>query len=197
MVVDNGFYNTIKLPHVDLVTEGIDRITPTGIVTKDGKEVEFDMIALGAGFNVSQYFWPLDYVGTEGMTLQKAWEKDGARSYLGMMMPNYPNLFTFYGPNHQPRGGSLHSFGEKWARYAVGCIVQMIETSAKSVEVKKEVYDEYNERLDAANKNLIWESEGNGYFVNEHGRQSVNMPWTNAEYHTMVAKPNFDDFHVK
>jgi 4-hydroxyacetophenone monooxygenase len=196
-VVDNGFYQTVQRPNVSLITEGIDCITETGIRTRDGGETTVDMIALGAGFQVSQYFWPVDYLGTEGMTLQKAWEKDGARSYLGMAMPNYPNLFTFYGPNHQPRAGSLHSFAEKWARYTAASIVGMIERGKQSMEVKKEVYDEYNVRLDAATKKHIWESEGSGYYVNKHGRQGVNMPWTNAEYHTMIVEPNFDDFHLK
>jgi 4-hydroxyacetophenone monooxygenase len=197
MVVDNGFYETIKRDNVDLVTDDIERITETGIVSKDGTEREFDMIVLGAGFKVSQYFWPVEYEGTEGMTLKKLWEKDGARSYLGLVMPNYPNLFTSYGPNHQPRAGSLHSFGEQWARYSASSIVKIIESGAKSMEVKREVYDEYNTRLDAANKKLIWECEGSGYFVNEFGRQGVNMPWTTAEYHPMIMKPNFDDFIIR
>lgn len=34
------------------------------------------------------------------MALQKAWEKDGARSYLGETMPYYTNLFMVYGPDH-------------------------------------------------------------------------------------------------
>ena len=53
------------------------------------------------------------------------------------------------------------------------------------MEVKKEVFDEYNGRLDEAVKGIILESEGAGYFVNEHERQGANMPWTNQEYHPM------------
>ncbi|RDW58498.1 hypothetical protein BP5796_12428 [Coleophoma crateriformis] len=195
-VVDNSFYSIIKQENVDRVTEIIDCITETGTKTKDCTERKFDMIVLG-GFKVSHYFWPLDYKGRDGMTLKKAWQKDGARSYLGMTMPQYPHFFSFYGPNHQPRAGSLHSFGERWARYVVSAIVGMIEEGYSSIEIKKEVFDEYNARLDAGNKNLIWESGGSGYFVNQHGRQAVNMPWTNAEYHPMVRKVNFDDFQLK
>lgn len=197
LVVDNGFYDTIKRDNVELVRDKIDRLTEKGIRTTDGKEREYDLIVLGAGFKTSQYLYPVDYVGTGGMTLQKAWEKDGARSYLGMTMKNYPNLFTLYGPNHQPRGGSLYSYGEMWARYAVACIVGMIERGAVAMEVKHDVFDSYQEKLDAANKRIIWESEGSSYYVNEHGRQAVNMPWTTAQYHPMIRKPNFDDFNLE
>jgi 4-hydroxyacetophenone monooxygenase len=197
MVVDNGFYNAIKQDNVTLVTDSIERVTETGIITKDGKEQNFDILILGAGFKVAQYLFPVDYIGTNGMTLKKSWEKDGARSYLGIVMPNYPNLFMFYGPNHQPRGGSLFSFSEIWARYTVSAIVGMIEKGAKSMEVKKELFDEYNEKLDQGISQIIWDSEGAGYFVNEHGRQGVNMPWTNAEYFPMVREVHFEDFILK
>jgi 4-hydroxyacetophenone monooxygenase len=196
LVVDNGFYDAVLRDNVELVTNRIDRITETGILTTDGKERRFDMIVLGSGWKVSQYLWPVDYVGVEGMTLQKLWEKDGARSYLGMTMPHYPNLFTLYGPNHQPRAGSLFSCCEIWARYAVSSIVGIIERGAKSMELKREVFDEYQARLNLQAKKAIWETEGAGYFVNKHGRQGVNNPFTNAQYHPMIRQVNFDDYIV-
>ncbi|OQU93644.1 hypothetical protein CLAIMM_00126 [Cladophialophora immunda] len=197
LVVDNGFYDILKRDNVELVTERIDRFTEKGILTNDGKEREFDIVVLAGGFKCSEYLWPVQYIGREGMTLEKAWEKDGARSFLGEVMPYYPNLFTSYGPNHQPRGGSLYSSGEMWARYAVCSIVGMIERGVRSMEVKKCVYDEYQKKLDKANKRIIWESDDSGYYVNKHGRQCVNMPWTTAEYHRLIIRPNFDDFVLK
>lgn len=62
------------------MTESIRSFTEKCIVTEDGEEKEVDVVVLGAGFKVAQYFWPVDYLGTEGMTLKKLWEKDGARS---------------------------------------------------------------------------------------------------------------------
>lgn len=99
---------------------------------QDGTERDFDLIVLGAGFKVSHYFWPVEYRGRGGMTLEKGWEKDGARSYLGMVMPSYPNLFTLYGPNHQPRGGSLPSYAEIWSRYMASSLVGMIEKGTRN-----------------------------------------------------------------
>ncbi|OQV10577.1 hypothetical protein CLAIMM_14554 [Cladophialophora immunda] len=196
LVVDNGFYDTLKEPHVELVTEGIDRITSKGILTKDGIEREFDLIVLGAGFEVGKYFYPIDYVGKNGTKLSSCWEKDGARSYLGMVIPGFPNLFSLYGPNHQPRGGSLFSWAEIWARYAVKAVVWMIENNVRSLDVKQDVFDEYQIRLDERTATLIWEEAGAGYYVNEFGRQGVNMPWTTSEYHEMIISPNPADFEV-
>jgi 4-hydroxyacetophenone monooxygenase len=91
---------------------------------KSGTQKEFDLIVLGASFKVSSYFWPCEYLGRSGITLEKAWEKDGARSYLGMCMKGFPNMFTLYGPNHQPRGGSLPSFAEIWQ--GIWCTVLLV-----------------------------------------------------------------------
>jgi 4-hydroxyacetophenone monooxygenase len=179
----------------DITGSEIDSITETGIRMKDGTEHNFDIIILGAGFKVSQYLWPVDYIGREGMTLAKAWEKDGARSYLGMVMPNYPNFFTLYGPNHQPRGGSLPSYAEIWSRYMASSIVGMIEKGAKSMAIKQEVFDKYQTKLDLYMSKLIWESGGTSYFLNKHGRQQVNMPWTNAEYFPMIKEVKLEEFH--
>lgn len=198
LVVDNGFYDTIMQDNVDLVTEQIECFVENGIRTKDGRHHQFDLVVLGCGFKPTDYLFPVEYVGKEGVTLGETWKKDGARAYLGLTISGYPNLFTLYGPNHQPRGGpSLHSWSEIWGRYAFSLIVWMLENQAKSVNVKQGVYDSYSREVDEAQTPLIWEDEGRGYFVNHHGRQAVNMPWTSDEYHARVLRPNLDDYEVE
>ncbi|TPX17876.1 uncharacterized protein E0L32_002977 [Thyridium curvatum] len=197
LVVDNGFYDTLRRDNVELVTDEIDGFTQKGIKTKDGKERPFDLVVLGTGFKVSKYFWPCEYVGRNGVTMEQLWKKDGPRSYLGLTIPGFPNFFILYGPNHQPRAGAFYSWSEIWMRYIGEMIVHLLENDKKSIDCRKDVFDEYNLRLDEANKGLIWESEGSSYYVNEHGRQSVNTPWYTSDYHRMIFKPNFEDFEIR
>lgn len=197
LVVDNGFYDALRRDNVELVTDDIVSFTETGVKTADGVERPCDIAVFGTGFKVSQYFWPCKYVGRNGATMQDLWSKDGPRSYLGMTMPGFPNFFSFYGPNHQPRSGGFYSWGEIWSRYTASSIVHLIENDKKSIECRRDVFDDYNARLDAKAAELIWELDGHGYYVNEHGRQSVNAPWHTADYHRMVMKPNFDDFEIR
>jgi 4-hydroxyacetophenone monooxygenase len=197
MVVDNGFYDMLRRDNVDLVTEPIVRITRKGIVTADGDEREFDMIVLGSGFDVQEYFWPVSYVGRDDATLESLWKKDGARSYLGMALPGFPNFFVFYGPNGQPRAGGFYSWAEIWARYIGAVVVAMIEKDIKSIDVRKDVFDAYNRKLDVEMKKIIWEAPGHCYYVNEFGRAALNVPWTTQEYHAMVRTPRLEDFNVE
>lgn len=200
LVVDNGWYDALVRDNVDLVTDGIARITPHGIVSNSGEEVEVDAIALAAGFEVARYMWPVDYIGRGGVTLEDKWDKDGARAYLGMTLPGFPNLFIFYGPNAQPRAGGFLSWIEIWSRYVAQSVVMMIEDGVRSMEPKQSVFEEYNERMDEAMKGLIWEHEGpkntTNYYVNQHGRQGVQMPWLLADYHSWVVSPELSDFEL-
>jgi 4-hydroxyacetophenone monooxygenase len=198
LVVDNGWYDALLLPNVTLVTQGIQRFTESGIITRDGTEREHDLVVLGAGFQTSRYLWPVKYRGRAGVTLEQAWKRDGARAYLGMTMPHFPNLFMFYGPNSQPRTGGFSSWAELWTRYSVGLIVAMIEAGGRSVECRKDVFESFNEEIDEASKSLLWEIEGgSGYYVNEFGRSAVNMPFTTDEYHHRVATPKLSDYDMR
>ena len=87
-------------PTFQLTTEPIERITPRGVCVVSGKEYEFDLLVLASGFRPNDFLWPMEIRGRHGRTLNDLWRADGARAYLGMMMPGFPNLWCLYGPKH-------------------------------------------------------------------------------------------------
>jgi 4-hydroxyacetophenone monooxygenase len=196
LVVDNGWYDTLLRDNIELVTGGLERFTANGIIGADGIAQAYDLVVLGAGFKVSQYLWPVEYVGRSGALLADLWAKDGARAYLTVALPAFPNFFMLYGPNAGVRSGSFHSWMEILSRYICGCIVRMVESGDEAIEVRREVYDTYNTKLDDAMSQMLWESEGGGggYYVNEFGRSGVNMPWTLGEFYDRVKAPDPDDY---
>ena len=197
LVIDNEFYKSLRRDNVELVSGGIREITEDGIVSDDGGFHAADLIVLSAGFKVSQYLWPVAYAGRNGVTLETAWAKDGARAYLSVAMPDFPNFFMFYGPTSQVRGGSFHSWQEVMTRYVCQLIVGMIEKGKDTVEVKRDVFQTYNDAMDARYEGMLWRPEngGLGYFFNEHGRLITNMPWTTDEFYAWVKAADPDDFH--
>ena len=198
MVVDGGWFKTLKRDNVELVTDPIARVDDHAIVTSEGKTRPVDLIILGSGFKVSKFLWPVAYRGRDDITLEQAWAKDGARAYLGMVMPGFPNFFILYGPNGQPRTGSFHGWAEIWARYAASAVVEMIERDASSIECRSDVFDRYNEELDKEYQHLIWETEGKGsYHVNEFGRAAVSIPWPVDIYHSWVKRADPDDYEFR
>lgn len=197
LVVDNGWYNALLRDNVELVTEGIDHFDRTGVVLRDGRRIELDTVVFAGGFDVGKYLFPAEYVGLGGQTVDQAWAEDGPRAYLGITIPRFPNLFVFYGPNSQPRSGAFLSWVEIWSRYAAQAVVSLLEGGHRSMEVKQEVFADYNTRLDAETTSRIWEKEApaeRNYYVGQHGRQIVNWPWRNEHYFEFVERVDPTDF---
>lgn len=202
MVVDNNWYATLLEHNSELVTEPIERITPTGIRTVDGRERDFDVILTATGFAVEKYLWPTEYRGLDGVRLEDVWEdpaSQGPRAYLSITVPDFPNLFMMYGPNSQNRSGSLIVWMETWARYIAEGIVTLIEGGHRYLTVRGDVFEDYNTRLDEAMRTLIWndpDSRDRNYYVNPYGRQQVNVPWRLTDYHELLAKFRPEDYEI-
>lgn len=202
MVVDNNWYATLLKDNVELITEPIERITPTGIRTADGEERRFDVILTATGFEVEKYLWPAEYRGLGGVRLEDVWEdpaNKGPRAYLSITVPGFPNLFVMYGPNSQNRSGSLIVWMEAWARYIAEGLVALIEGGHRYLTVRQDVFEDYNARLDEAMQSLIWndpDSKERNYYVNPHGRQQVNVPWRLTEYHELLARFKPEDYDI-
>jgi 4-hydroxyacetophenone monooxygenase len=198
LVIDNGWFDALNRDNVDLNVDGIECVVPEGIVTGAGETIPLDVIVFATGFEVSSYFYPVIYEGRGGVTFADLWQKDGARAYLGLTMPQFPNFYCLYGPNAVPRAGSFMQWVDVWTRYISQLLIAQIEGGYRSVECRQEIFDDYNSRMDGATSALLWEEQGQGgYFVNEQGRSGVQMPWLAHEYHAWVRSPNLTDYELK
>ena len=102
-----NLYDAILRDNVDLVTEGIERITESGIRTVDGIEHEVDIIVYATGFRANECLWPMDVIGRDGQSVHKSsGPRTGLGPIIGTMLPGFPNFFMIYGPNMNPTAGS-------------------------------------------------------------------------------------------
>ena len=85
---------------VDLKETPITEITSTGVKTADGKIHELDVIVFATGFDaVDGNYTRVAIRGRNGHTLKEHWSEAGPTSYLGISVPEFPNLFMILGPN--------------------------------------------------------------------------------------------------
>ena len=195
-VLDNGVWlGALKRPNVELITGAIARVTPKGVVTADGVEHEVDVLIYGTGFTASKFLSGLKVTGRDGRDLHDAWAGD-ARAYLGVTTPGFPNFFMIYGPNTNiVVNGSIIFFSECAVRYIIGCLRLLAETGAPAIEVKRDIHDAFNVRVDQANKGWAWGSPNvTSWYKNEFGRVSQNWPFGLIDYWRATLAPNPEDF---
>ncbi|MFN8028415.1 MAG: NAD(P)/FAD-dependent oxidoreductase [Acidimicrobiia bacterium] len=190
----NDYYPTFNRDNVQLVTSGITRIMPTGIVTADGVEHELDVIVFATGYHVDKFASRIPITGRNGLPLAEAWD-DGAQAYLGMTTAGFPNLFMLYGPNTNQ--GSLIPMIEYQVQYVTKLLTAMDDAGIRWVDVKRDVMDEYNEKLQAALDGFdVWKGGCSHYYLAESGRMVTQYPWSMWDFRAAVETPNLDDFET-
>ena len=91
-------YNQPNVKLVDIKETPIERVTPSGIKTSD-REYEFDIVIYATGFDaITGAFDRIDIRGTDGIRLKDKWQ-GGPRTYLGVMVEDFPNMLMLMGPH--------------------------------------------------------------------------------------------------
>jgi 4-hydroxyacetophenone monooxygenase len=183
-LLDNGWFRTVARPDVDLITEGVAAVRSDGVVTVSGVERKVDIIVLATGFKILQFLWPMEIRGASGMTLREHWGEDDARAYLGITVPDFPNFFMINGPNtFAGHGGSAIIATELEVRYVMLGIRRLIQAGLASLEVRADVFRDYNKELDEALSRMIWSHpKTSTYFRNDAGRIVVTSPWKYIDF---------------
>jgi YD repeat-containing protein len=170
----------LQRPNVELVTDAVTAITPTGVVTADGLEREVDVLIWGTGFRTTDFMFPMEIAGTGGRTLRDAWA-DGAHAHLGMTVPGFPSLFVMYGPNTNTSGGSIIVYLEAQAAY-IRQALELVRTSrAAAIDVRPEVEAASDRAVQARFAGTAW-TQCDSWYRDESGRIVTNWPGYMREF---------------
>ena len=195
MLLDNGWFETLLKPNVELVT-GIDHLDSKAIVGADGARRAFDVVVLATGFQVGKMAARLNITGRDGMRLKDEWADDNPSAYWGVSISGFPNLFCMMGPGTGlGHGGSAMFQAEVQARYVAECVTGMLNSGDRSMEVKTAVQQEFVDRLDAEHAQMIWMHPAlRTYYRNAKGRVFSLLPWRVVDYWPMARRVNRDDY---
>ena len=177
---NDNVYDALLRDTVELISAPIERITPKGIHTADGRDLAFDIIVYATGYKANEFLWPMDVRGRDGAEIGALWARDGARAYLGVMMPAFPNFFVLYGPNMNPFGNGLGvvEAEEFTTRFALNCIGGLILKDRRTVDVTREAFMRYNDALDREERMRVYaDARATSYYRNEYQRSACNCPF--------------------
>jgi cation diffusion facilitator CzcD-associated flavoprotein CzcO len=192
----DDYYPALQRPNVTLETAAIQRITPQGVLTRDGVHHPLDILVFATGFETTEWHWSLDVTGRNGISLSELW-KNGPEAYLGITVSGFPNLFMLYGPNTNLGHNSITFMLERQSEYITQALVEMERRGLCAVEPSREVQDRFNQQLQEALARTTWaDPRANSWYKNAAGRNTQNWSSHTRDYAAATKTVNFDDFVV-
>ncbi len=179
--VDSDYYETFNRANVKLVDirgNPIDRIAANGIRLKDGEFHEIDTLVMATGFDaMTGALLKIDIRGSGGRSLADAWA-EGPRSYLGIAIAGFPNLFTITGPGSPSVLSNMLVSIEQHVDWMIDCIRFMRARGYRLIEPRPEAQEQWVEHVNEVANATLFPKAGSWYMgANIPGKPRVFMPY--------------------
>ena len=176
----DDFYETFNRKNVrlvDLRATPIERITPTGLTTTD-EEYEFDAIVYATGFDAMVgALNAIDIRGSDGTLLRDAW-KDGPKTYLGISVAGFPNMFTITGPGSPSVFSNMVVSIEQHVDWIADCLTFIRDRKARGIEATVAAQDMWVEHVNEITMGTLFADAQSWYSgANVPGKPRVFMPY--------------------
>ncbi|MGZ8812774.1 MAG: flavin-containing monooxygenase [Mycobacterium sp.] len=192
VLLGEQYYVALQRRHVELVTDPIERVTATAVVTAGGRVVDVDALVLATGFETSSYLSSLDIVGVGGQSLHDRWGLD-PQAYLGVAVSGFPNFFMLYGPNTNQGANSIIYVLEAGARM-VASAVSRLAGRGGYLDLRPEVESRFNEQICADLERTIW-TQCDSYYRSPTGRIVTQWPHSELDYAKATWRIRSRDWH--
>ncbi|WP_028654891.1 flavin-containing monooxygenase [Nocardioides sp. J54] len=193
LLFSNNWYPALSRDNVDVVTDAITAVEPTGIRTADGVLHEVDVLIHGTGFAATEFLAPMQITGVGGRRLHDYWAEAGTQAHLGISVPKFPNFFILYGPNTNLGGSSIINMLEAQAGFITKAVARIAE--AGPIAVREDTARAYDEEVQSRLGHSVWTS-CQSWYRDASGRISTNWPGTVAEYQKRTGRFDAADFEV-
>ena len=180
--IDTGYFEAFNRDNVDLIdvrADPIERITPTGIRLRSGREVALDIIVFATGFDaMTGPLLKLNIAGEGGRTLAQEWAA-GPQTYLGLQVTGFPNLFTITGPGSPSVLTNMPVCIEQHVEWITDCLAAMRARGATRVEPSAAAMAEWGAEVQrAAHATLLPKVPHSWYLgATVPGKPRVFMPY--------------------
>lgn len=175
----NRWYPALARPDVELVPHALREVRARSVVDGTAVEREVDTIVLATGYHVTDMPFAANVRGRTGASLAETWQ-GSPRAYLGLTVPDFPNLFVMLGPNTGQGHTSMIYMAESQIEHVTRLLRSMDDAGAATVEVTDPAFGAYNREVDERMRGTVWNTGGcRSYYVDENGRNSAQWPdWT-------------------
>jgi cation diffusion facilitator CzcD-associated flavoprotein CzcO len=201
--VSNTYLATFNRDNVELVTDPIDRVTPTGIRTRGGATREVDVLVLATGFRLAndpENYRRTPVRGRDGFDLATFFAEERAASYEGVSLPGLPNHFIMFGP-YGWTGGTWHDLVETTSVHIIRVIQHARALGAAEVEVRKSAAARWTELVRRRMKRSLWQhndcGSANSHNFDRHGDTPFLRPTSAAQARRAARTFSLDDYEFR
>ena len=178
--VGSDYYETYNRPNVSLVdlrADPIERITPAGIRTRSA-EHPLDVIVYATGFDaLTGSIERLNIKGRDGDRLEDAWA-GGPCTYLGLMVPRFPNLFTITGPGSPGVVTNVPVAIEQHVEWIADLLRHLREHGHETIEATPEAAGEWTAHVQEVAAATLYPTADSWYMgANIPGKPRVFLPY--------------------
>ncbi len=189
ILISNDYYPALDRDNLDLVTDPIAKVTPSGVVTVDGSEREVDALVVATGFYTTDLPIAAHITGRGGVTLAEHFREHGMQAYKGSTVAGFPNLFFIVGPNTGLGHSSMVFMIESQIAYTVDALRTMDSSGVAAVEPSPQAQARWNADLQRRMKRTVWSSGGcSSWYLDEHGRNVTLWPRTTFAFRRLTAR---------
>jgi cation diffusion facilitator CzcD-associated flavoprotein CzcO len=185
----NEYYPAIARSNVSLVTEKIIEIRPDAVVTADGTEHPVDTLILATGFHVTDSPTFGKIRGMDGKPLAEAL----GTTYLGTVVPGFPNYFQLTGANTGLGHSSMLFMIESQLTYIIDGIGKA-QAAGGQFEVRPEVAAAYNAELQRKLPKTVWGSGCSSWYLDTEGRNLTLWPGFTFDFRRRTREFRVADF---
>ena len=178
--LDTDYFETFNRDNVTLVDireAPIEEITPKGLIT-GGKEYEFDAIVFATGFDaMTGSFAKVDIRGRSGLTLKDKWA-EGPKTYLGLMVTGFPNLFFITGPGSPSVLSNMIVSIEQHVDWITDCLGDLRKKGISAIEATQAAEDHWVAHVNEVAYKTLYPQAASWYMgANIPGKPRVFMPY--------------------
>ena len=175
----NSYYRAFTKPHVHLVTDGIERVEPDGIVA-GGRKTPVDTLVLATGFNLWDINFPaITVIGRGGRDLGAWWRQTRFQAYEGVSVPRFPNFLTLASP-YSYSGLSYFTTIETQMRHIRRLFGELRRTGARTFEVSEAANERFLDRVTERLADSVFYAgdcaTARSYYFNQHGEAAILRP---------------------
>jgi cation diffusion facilitator CzcD-associated flavoprotein CzcO len=202
VLLSNDYYPALVQPNVDVVTDRIVSVTPSGLVTEsaDGVTAEHavDTIIFGTGFRVTEPPSAQQVRGRDGRTLAEHWAQSGMAALRGTTVAGFPNLFMLVGPNTGLGHNSIVLMIEAQVRYMVDLLDQLRTSGLGNASPTAAAQDSYNRIVQRRLERTVWNTGGcRSWYLDAEGRNTTLWPTFTFEFMRQLRHADLAEYDVR